>query len=555
MKLVGMFLFSFMLAAAAPQLRLSSSSIGPVYIAAGQNGPTQTVAASNIGTDALSLAVSANQTWLNPSIGASNSIQIALATSSLAAGQYAGIVTVLSPGAIDAPQNITVTVQIGSPVPNSLDLYVAPGGSASAMFYTSSYLAVTVKNPQGGPALSVVSYGGSFLSSIYADTITATAPAGTATGDYSASVTTSGATTPADNKTIPVTIHVTAMPIAAWSPVSLTFNLAPGEPAATQAVAFSNAGMGTLTLALDAKATAPPAWLTVTIQGDVVLFTANAGSMSAGANPATVILSTNAANGSASIAVTLNVLPPGPPVAYYQGVLDNALFAVGDPLAPGGIVALFGEQLSDNVAQAQSLPLGSSLGGATVLVNGTPAPIYYASPGQLDFQIPFETGGGAATVQVQRDNQMGNSVSINVHPAVPRLLPLGIGSYGIAVLEDNVTFAIPSTPGIPSRPAQAGVDTVVFYALGFGPTNPPAEDGQPSPAGQIAAAQFVIGQSIIPGTGVTVAPAYAGLTPGSVGLYQVNVAIPANAPQGSAIPVYLDMGGGVLSNRVDIAIQ
>src|SRR5580700_8395741 len=169
--------------------------------------------------------------------------------------------------------------------------------------------------------------------------------------------------------------------------------------------------------------------------------------MTPGVYHASVTITSDAANGPSVIPVELDVLTPGPPVAYYQGVLDNALFAVGDPLAPGGIVAVFGEQLSDAVTSAQSLPLGASLGGASVLVNGVTAPIYYASPGQLNFQIPYETVPGPAVVEVQRDNQTGNSVSISVLPAVPRLLPLGIGSYGIAVLGDNVTFAIPTTPG------------------------------------------------------------------------------------------------------------
>lgn len=540
---------------AAPELRLSSSSVGPIYITLGQNGPAQTVTTSNIGSGTLSLSASANQPWLNASIAASNAVQIALATSSLTAGAYSGVVTVAAPGAIDAPQNITVNIQVGSAVPNSLDLYVAPGGSASTMFYTSSLLHISIKYPQGGPGLTVTSYGGSFLSSIYADTITATAPANTAAGSYPCSVTTSGATSPADNKTISITIHVvTSQPIVSFAPASLKFRLAPGEPASTQAVVLSNAGQGTLSI-IPAPTAAPPPWLTETFQGDVVLLTANAGSMMPGPYQASVIIVTNAVNATITIPVELDVLPPGPPLTYYQGVLDNALFAVGDPVAPGGIVAVFGEQLADNVAQAQMLPLGNSLGGASVTVNGKATPIYYASPAQLNFVIPYGTASGPATVQVTRDSQPGNTVSINVQAAVPRLLPLGAGDYGIALLNNSATFAIPTTPGIDSRPAQAGADTVVFYALGFGQTSPAASDGEASPAGQIASAKFVIGETIFAGTGVTVTPVYAGLTPGSVGLYQVNVPIPANSPKGSEIPVYLDMGGGVMSNRVNIAIQ
>jgi uncharacterized protein (TIGR03437 family) len=553
MKIVAVLLtLSYGLLSAASELRLSTASIGPVYIASGQNGSTQTVSATNIGSGVLSLSASANVPWLTPSIGASNAIQIALATSTLANGQYTGIVTVQAPGAIDAPQNISVTVQIGSAIPNSLDLYVAPGGTASTTFSlgAATGLIAIAHNPSSGPSLSLVQVSGSFFS-ISGYTIIATAPAGTAAGDYSGSVVTSGSASAADNKTIAVTIHVTSQPIATFAPASLKFRLAQGAPAATQAVVFSNTGTGALTLSIPTL----PTWLSASIQGNDVFLTATPGSMSQGVNTASIAISSNAANGPTTIPIEFDVLTPGPPVAYYQGVLDNALFAVGDPLAPGGIVAVFGEQLSDSVAKAQTLPLTTSLGGATVLVNGIPAPIYYASPGQLNFQIPYETAPGPAVVEVQRDNQTGNSVSVAVLSAVPRILPLGFGGYGIVLLSDNVTFAIPTTPGIPSRPATAGVDTVVFYALGFGQTSPPAQDGQASPAGQVAAAQFVIGQSVFANTGVNVTPAYVGLTPGSVGLYQINVAIPANAPKGSSIPVYLDMGGDVLSNRVNIAIQ
>jgi uncharacterized protein (TIGR03437 family) len=64
----------------------------------------------------------------------------------------------------------------------------------------------------------------------------------------------------------------------------------------------------------------------------------------------------------------------------------------------------------------------------------------------------------------------------------------------------------------------------------------------------------VFGESLLPGTGVTVIADYAGLTPGLVGLYQINVTVPASSHRGSEIPVFLNQSG-VVSNRVNIAIQ
>jgi uncharacterized protein (TIGR03437 family) len=66
---------------------------------------------------------------------------------------------------------------------------------------------------------------------------------------------------------------------------------------------------------------------------------------------------------------------------------------------------------------------------------------------------------------------------------------------------------------------------------------------------------MIIGQSSLPTSGVTVVPSYAGLTPGSIGVYQINVPLPANVPLGNAVSAMFDMGGGVFSNRVTIAIQ
>jgi len=48
--------------------------------------------------------------------------------------------------------------------------------------------------------------------------------------------------------------------------------------------------------------------------------------------------------------------------------------------------------------------------------------------------------------------------------------------------------------------------------------------------------------------------AFAGLAPGFIGLYQVNVVIPSNTPPGLGIPLTLKQGG-VLSNSVGISIQ
>src|ERR1039458_6971722 len=97
---------------ATPTLRLSTSTVGPLNIAVGQNGTTQTVSTSNIGDGTLTLTASANVLWITASIVGGN-VQIALPTSALAQGVATGIVTVNAAGAIDGIQTIAVTVQMG----------------------------------------------------------------------------------------------------------------------------------------------------------------------------------------------------------------------------------------------------------------------------------------------------------------------------------------------------------------------------------------------------------------------------------------------------------
>jgi len=341
--------------------------------------------------------------------------------------------------------------------------------------------------------------------------------------------------------------------IASSTPASVQFRIAQGAPKQTQYVQFANSGLGSLTLS---SVTGAPSWLAATIQNSLLVLTADPSGLSPGTNTATIQVASNARNGAASIPVELDVLATGRPITYYQGVIDNAIFKAGDPLAPGDIVALFGEQLTSNApAQAASLPLGTTLGGASVFVNNQPAPVYYVSPGQIDFLIPYGAAPGEAVVRVNRDGQTGNSVGIKIAPVVPRLMRLGIGDYGMAVLPDPTptpTFSIPATPGLYSRPAKAG-DVVVFYALGLGQTTPAATDGQAATAAQAAPVQVVFGESVLLTSGVPVTPQYAGLTPGLVGLYQVNAVVPAGI-HGDAVPVYLNMDG-VFSNRVNIAIQ
>jgi len=68
--------------------------------------------------------------------------------------------------------------------------------------------------------------------------------------------------------------------------------------------------------------------------------------------------------------------------------LENTL------LAPGMVTALFGSNLAEANTAPATLPLPLSLADTSVLVNGVATPLFFVSPSQINFQMPYESAGG-----------------------------------------------------------------------------------------------------------------------------------------------------------------
>jgi uncharacterized protein (TIGR03437 family) len=224
-----------------------------------------------------------------------------------------------------------------------------------------------------------------------------------------------------------------------------------------------------------------------------------------------------------------------------MGVVDNAIFGSGDAVARGDIVDVFGEQfLFANIAFSPGVPLATLISGSSVVVNGRAAPLYFSSYSQIAFQVPMETALGTAQVQVERDGIAGNIITVQVVDRAPRILVIV-----------NPDGSVPSS----AHPARVG-DTLVIYSIGLGPTSPAAVTGAPAPGAE-PLARLITMPSVQFGTGffgsVSATPAFAGLSPSSVGLYQVNAAIPQGVSSG-LVNVTLVFPDGV-SNTVQVAVQ
>ena len=121
------------------------------------------------------------------------------------------------------------------------------------------------------------------------------------------------------------------------------------------------------------------------------------------------------------VPIQFTVEAEGAPVAYAGAAVNNGTFAPGEPLAQGDIAAIFGDQFTlQGVAYPTGLPLQTSISGTQVLVNNIPAPLYFISNGQIDFEVPFEVSPGATTIRVVRNGQQGNLIAVNIAANAPR---------------------------------------------------------------------------------------------------------------------------------------
>lgn len=571
--------FTVSIVSASPKLRLANTVVGPVPVAIGANGAAQVIEAFNAGDGSLAPVLSASVPWIAPTVGAQRAcatrtglclpLQIGLQTASLAAGMYTGTVTVNDPNAVDAPQTITVTVLIGGGVPDRLTLYVPPNGSSDAVVITGSPVTPRATTQDGGRWLFVSQDGTGSFRFTYPYRIRATDLPGMAEGTYNGSIALTGSTFAPDNKTVAVTMRVTSQPIAQINipqtdKSNIQLRVAQNAPKQTVNIGVTNAGQSGLivTGATSTTSSGGSNWLTVgpIAAGPSVPVTIDPTALAPGTYQGTISVASNAINGPLSVPVALEVVAPSGPLAKFQGVVDNATFAAGDAVAAGDIVAIFGEQFSSGApATGTELPLVTTLGGVRVLVNNQPAPLYYTSFGQVNFQIPYETPAGSAEVRVERDGQRGNAVSVEVAPRAPRLLRLNVGDYGIIVNQDG-TFPIPaaaaSGAGLSGHPAQPG-DALTIYAIGLGRTSPAVATGAAAPPleplARVDPTAVVTFNGGFSGTPTMTTPFFAGLTPGFVGLYQINVVIPADVTTGDRVPIQISVDG-VQSNVVQVAI-
>ncbi len=207
-----------------------------------------------------------------------------------------------------------------------------------------------------------------------------------------------------------------------------------------------------------------------------------------------------------------------------QGVVNSGSFApFTADLAPGELVSIVGSGLSPKTDSNSFFP--TTLDGVQVMINNVPAPILYVSPTLLNVMVPYETTAAVANIQVNNNGALSNVVSNFVGLTQPGIFPQSFGGVIYVSAQDVTTNYTLITP---SAPANAG-DSIVVYLTGLGTMNPAVADGAVGPSNPPAQAVNMITATI---GGVAATVGFAGLTPGSDGLGQVNLTVPSGLTAG-----------------------
>jgi uncharacterized protein (TIGR03437 family) len=118
------------------------------------------------------------------------------------------------------------------------------------------------------------------------------------------------------------------------------------------------------------------------------------------------------------------------------------------------------------------------------------------------------------------------------------------------LIAGTASLAAPNDAFPGSRPARIG-EYVSIYATGLGDVSNRPGLGSASPLSPLST---TLAKPEVTVGGVPAAVTFSGLAPGYVGLYQINVQVPAGAPTGPNVPIVLTIGG-VPSNTATIAVD
>jgi uncharacterized protein (TIGR03437 family) len=193
------------------------------------------------------------------------------------------------------------------------------------------------------------------------------------------------------------------------------------------------------------------------------------------------------------------------------------------------------------------IPMPKVLEDLQVTVDGVPAPLYFISPFQINFQVPKSSPtSGTATVLVTQvsTGRIIGAVKAQMAAASPSLFTLTYerGTAGSQALREVAALNPDGSVNSKEKPIERN-QFIQLFATGIGNIPGAPDDGVPT-AGELPSrsrTRVVIGATVVePGADIP----YSGLAPTLVGVWQINVKIPDTTPPGQ-IRIGVSVNDGV----------
>ncbi len=265
--------------------------------------------------------------------------------------------------------------------------------------------------------------------------------------------------------------------------------------------------------------------------------------------------------GAFQVAITIQNLNPVQPSPDCQGRGSLAPTIAGvigaglstpqvTQVSPNGLISIFGQNFAPagtaRGIMASDLQNGNvpvNLACTCVAVNHRLAPVIYVSPAQINVQAPTVAGEDSAAIQVIANcgaaGEKASAAQSSTAPeAAPEFFSFQQNTSGVNPVA--ATDAVTGTPiGPLFTPAKPG-EYVALYLTGLGQTDPPVPPGTLAPGAAPAAspASVTLNGRQLAASDIL----YAGTAPGYAGLYQVNIHLPPDTPDGN-LPISLSIGG------------
>jgi uncharacterized protein (TIGR03437 family) len=248
-----------------------------------------------------------------------------------------------------------------------------------------------------------------------------------------------------------------------------------------------------------------------------------------------------------------------PSQAAINGLYNPATLQPMQACSPGATALLAGSGFTTHPPEVVSeAPWPGTLGGVKLKVNGAVAPLLAVSDDAVYFQCPVSNPGESLALSLEPESgEAAREFRIGAAEATPSLYRWDDHGQGAVLIAGTDLLAMPSTNGVKGRPVKRE-EGISIFANGLGRVEELLPPGTAAPTGRLI--RSVDPVTIVLGAQeLELTPAFAGLAPGSVGLFQVNAVLSREVPAGDSVPVYLRLrlsdGSAIRSNTITIAIQ